>query len=271
MNIDFCGVSGADYLSEMKLSRRISKSRMTSTNNQRVDVVRARPTVLLIAGFGDDSSMFAGLLETTLADAYDLLAIDLPGFGAPRLQSETTLKLLGEFVSAKAKEVGAEIVIAHSVASIIASLAANEPNSPITTILSLEGNITAEDAYFSGSAADYDDPDTFRSVFLTRLEEMSKSQPMIARYLQVVSQADPIALWQLGNDAHRFSSKQVPGEVLVSAANVTYLYNPDNCAKSSLDWLKKNPVKQVKLDNATHWKSVDQPALLAEKILSALE
>jgi len=244
---------------------------MTLKKNEQVDFARARPAVLLVAGFGDDSSMFAGLLDTALADAYDLMAIDLPGFGAPRLQSETTLKLLGECVSTKAKEVGAEIVIAHSVASIIASLAANEPDSPITTIVSLEGNITAEDAYFSGTAADYDDPYIFKSAFLKRLEAMSQSQPMIARYFQVVSQADPMALWQLGNDAHRFSSKQVPGEVLISAANVTYLYNPDNCTKSSLDWLRKNQVKQIILDNATHWKSVDQPALLAEKILSALE
>ena len=250
-------------------------SEATSMPRERGRVVAARsaarPAMLLIAGFGDDASMFAGLSETALAGEYDLLAIDLPGFGAPPLHKETTLKSLGEFVSAKAEEIGAEIIVAHSVASIIASLAAMEPGSPISTILSLEGNLTADDAYFSGTAGDYDDPHTFRSAFLARLEEMSRSEPMIARYRQVVSRADPVALWQLGNDARRFSAKQAPGEVLVSAANVTYLYNPDNCPKSSLDWLRKNPVKQVILDNATHWKSVDQPALLAEKILSALE
>lgn len=244
---------------------------MTSINNEQDGFVKDLPTVLLLAGFGDDSSMFTGLLGTALADSYDLLAIDLPGFGAPRLQSETTLEKLGKFVAAKAKESGAEIIVGHSVASIIASLAAQEADCPITTILSLEGNITAQDAYFSGSAAKYDDPYIFRSAFLARLEEMSKSQPMIARYCRVVSKADPIALWELGNDAHHFSSKQVPGEVLVSAANVVYLYNPDNCPKSSRKWLNENSVRQVVLDNATHWKSVDQPVLLADNIMSALE
>ena len=102
-----------------------------------------RPPMVLIAGFGDDSSMYAGLNETELTDVYDLVPIDLPGFGAPALDEETTLKSLAEFVDAKAKEVGAEIIVAHSVASITASLAASEPDSPITTILSLEGNITA--------------------------------------------------------------------------------------------------------------------------------
>lgn len=241
------------------------------TDNKQSPNTQARPAILLIAGFGDDSSMFSGLSQTSLADAYDLIAIDLPGFGAPKSQSETTLDMLGKFVSAKAKEFAAEIVIAHSVASIIASLAANEPDSPITTILSLEGNITAEDAYFSGTAATYDNPDLFKSAFLARLEDMSESQPIIKRYRSVVSKADPIALWQLGSDAHRFSSEQVPGELLVSSANATYLYNPNNCPDSTLKWLRENSIKKIILDNATHWVSVSQPFLLAEKILSAIE
>ena len=230
----------------------------------------AQPAILFIAGFGDNASMFAGLHNTALADDYHLLPVDLPGFGAPALGTETTLKSLAEFVAGKAKETGAEIIVAHSVASIIASLAAREPDCPIKTILSLEGNITAEDAYFSGTAADYDDPLAFRSAFLQRLDDMATSAPIIARYRENVSKADPTALWQLGNDAHRFSAQQVPGDVLASSANATYLYNPENCPDSTLEWLKSNQIKRIVLANATHWKSVDQPELLAEKISKAL-
>ena len=231
----------------------------------------SRPVMLLIAGFGDDASMFADLFDTPLEDAYELLPLDLPGFGDQSLEPPTTLKALAEFVTSKAKEVNAKIIVAHSVASIIASLAAKEPGSPLTTILSLEGNLTPEDAYFSGTAADYDDPDTFRTAFLERLEEMSRSNPMIARYRGIVTQADPVALWQLGTDARRFSEQHVPGEVLLSAADVTYFYNPDNCPQSSVEWLSRHPMRQVKLDGASHWASVDQPELLAEKILSIVK
>ena len=52
-------------------------------------VAVSRPTILLIAGFGDNASMFAGLHETALADAYHLLPFDLPGFGSPTLDIET--------------------------------------------------------------------------------------------------------------------------------------------------------------------------------------
>lgn len=229
-----------------------------------------RRSVLLIAGFGDDSSMFAGLQDTDLADGYNLLPTDLPGFGAPPSNAETTLSSSATFVAEKARSTGAEIIVAHSVASIIASLAAKKPGSTISTIVSLEGNITADDAYFSGTAADYDDALIFRSEFLARLDEMAVLEPIIARYRDHVSKADPIALWQLGCDARNFSNEYVPGEILADSAKVAYLYNPDNYPESTLQWLASSPMKRIELTGATHWKSVDQPALLAEKIALAL-
>lgn len=224
----------------------------------------------MIAGFGDDASMFAALSQTPLVEAYDLLPLDLPGFGARRSPKATDLATLAELLDAKARETGAEIVLAHSVASIIASLAALEPASPITTILSLEGNLTAEDAYFSGTAADFEDPETFRTAFLQRLAEMAATDTMIARYRRIVSRADPVALWELGRDARRFSTEHVPGEVLTSAARVVYLYNPDNCPASSLAWLDESPLERVVLPGASHWASIDRPELLADAILAAL-
>ena len=229
-----------------------------------------RPVVLFIAGFGDNASMFEGLADTGIAKDYRLRPFNLPGFGAPSLSGETTLDVLAQIVAERSKEIGAGIIVAHSVASIIASLAAEKPGCPLTTILSLEGNITAEDAYFSGTAADYDDPAAFRIAFLDRLEEMSQTAPIIERYRQAVSEADPVALWQLGADARRFSAMHVPGEVLQSAAKAVYLYNPENCPRSTLEWLEENPMDRIVLENATHWPSVDQPDLLADKIVQAL-
>jgi pimeloyl-ACP methyl ester carboxylesterase len=229
-----------------------------------------RPTILFIAGFGDNASMFEGLSNTHLAETYRLLPINLPGFGAPAQKSQTTLEALAELVADKAKEAGAEIIVAHSVASIIASFAAQRSDCPLKTIISLEGNITAEDAYFSGTAADFDDPGEFRAAFLERLDQMAENSPIIARYRQSVSEADQLALWQLGTDARRFSSQHVPGEVLKSSGNVVYLYNPENCPEPTIQWLEHNPMERILLTNATHWKSVDQPEQLADKISEAL-
>ncbi|AXT25546.1 alpha/beta hydrolase [Ruegeria sp. AD91A] len=244
---------------------------MVETASERPDqTVGNCPVILCIGGFGDNASMFEGLADTHIAENYRLLPFNLPGFGAPPLSGRTTLSALAQFVADRANECEAEIILAHSVASIIASLAAGKPGCSLTTILSLEENITADDAYFSGTAADYDDPASFRRAFLDRLDEMSTTAPIIHRYRQAVSEANPVALWQLGADARRFSAKYEPGMVLQNAAMVTYLYNPENCPKTTIEWLSENPMDRIVLDNATHWASVDQPELLADKILLAL-
>ncbi|MDJ0789001.1 MAG: alpha/beta fold hydrolase [Myxococcota bacterium] len=229
-----------------------------------------RPGALLLAGFGDDPSMYSGLLETPLAARVELTPIALPGFGAPALAGPTSLAALAAFVADAARERGAGIAIAHSLASIIASLAAGQPGCPITRIVSLEGNLTAEDAYFSGTAADYDDPDAFRAAFLDRLDERSAAEPVIARYRRIVARADPRALWELGSDARRFSDEHVPGDVLVSAARATYVYAPGNCPNSTLEWLERSPIERIVLEGASHWVSVDQPERLSRHLVSAL-
>lgn len=230
-----------------------------------------RPSILLIAGFGDNSNMFSGLSDTHLARDYQLLPFDLPGFGAPTLKEETTLAALAKSVSEEAIKTGTEIIVAHSVASIVAALAAGRPDCPLTTIISLEGNITADDAYFSGTAADHTDPDQFRSVFLERLDEMARTAPVIRRYRRMVARADPLALWQLGREARRYSDEHVPGEILQAAAKVSYLYNPKNCPESTLRWLEASKMERSILEGASHWPTDDQPDLTADKIAEALE
>jgi len=230
-----------------------------------------KPAMVLIAGFGDDASMYAPLAHTPLADAFELVPMDLPGFGAPALYGVTSLEALADAVAVRAAAVKATVIVAHSVASIIASLAARKPGSPISTIVSLEGNITADDAYFSGTAADYESPESFREAFLDRLAGMAETDPIIARYRDRVVKADPLALWQLGCDARRFSDIHVPGELLQEAAHVCYFYNPENCPDSTVTWLESARFERSLLPGASHWPTIDQPELLAARMLDALE
>ena len=87
------------------------------------DLGPKKPVMLMIAGFGDNASMFDGLVKSELAETFDVLPLDLPGFGGVAAAKETTLSSLADFVASKAIETGAEVIVAHSVASIIASFA----------------------------------------------------------------------------------------------------------------------------------------------------
>lgn len=225
-----------------------------------------RARILMIAGFGDNSSMYAPLLETPLAQSHDLIPLDLPGFGAPALDGETTLQALADYVNISAIKREADTIIAHSVASIIASLAAGTGGSPLKRIISLEGNLTAEDAYFSGRAAEFEDAASFRDWFLPRLAKQAEADPILGRYTREVAKADAQALWELGCDARRFSDEHHPGERLRDAAEATYIVNPQNCAEASMTWLGSSGLATVELPGASHWPTIDQPLAVAKTI-----
>lgn len=139
--------------------------------------------------------MFAPLVDAATGGATRYYPISLPGFGAPVIPGQaTSLETLASYLIECAETLGADTVLAHSVASIIASIAASRPNSPLTSVLSLEGNLTRDDAYFSGTAAQYTSPPAFRAAFLGRLEAMAKHDAIIKRYREVVENANPQAL-----------------------------------------------------------------------------
>lgn len=228
--------------------------------------------IICVAGFGDDASMFAPLIDASAGLAVQFHPINLPGFGATPLNGQkTTLESMAAYLVKQAEDTGANTVLAHSVASIIASMAANRMNSPLNSILSLEGNLTPEDAYFSGTAANYSSADEFRVVFLNRLDDMAKSDPVIGRYRDAAGRADPQALWELGCDAHKFSNKESPGKLLQATENAAYIFNPKNVPSSSMSWLNENSLMHFELPGASHWASVDQPSQLAGRIAEALK
>ena len=227
--------------------------------------------MICLAGFGDNASMFSPLVEECASGELEVLPINLPGFGAPTLDGQiTSLDSLATHVNERAAALGANIVLAHSVASIIASLAAGKPGSPLGFVMSLEGNLTPEDAYFSGTAAEFPSANEFRPAFLSRLNDMAHEDAILSRYREAVLQADPQALWELGCAAHRFSTEHSPGALLQSLPRSAYLYNPDNVPTSSLGWLQSSSLKRYELPNASHWASIDQPKRLSEKIFVAI-
>lgn len=227
--------------------------------------------IISIAGFGDNASMFDPLVAVSDAYGLQVQPINLPGFGAPALaHKSTSLNALADVVVDAALEHDADTILAHSVASIVATLAAERPHSPIKTILSLEGNLTPEDAYFSGTAANFASPEKFLPSFLRRLDEVAETNAILARYRDVVETADPKALWELGCDAHRFSQNSSPGDRLLESSNAVYLYNPMNLPKASLEWLAQSAMPRYELPGASHWPSLDQPGALSQSIALAL-
>ena len=105
--------------------------------------------------------MFLPLAETELVRHYCVIVVDLPGFGdePPFEDRFATPSCLAQAVADIASVQRTEIVVAHSVGSVIASMAAMGPRSGIRTVISLEGNLTAADCSFTSLLEEYEHPE----------------------------------------------------------------------------------------------------------------
>jgi pimeloyl-ACP methyl ester carboxylesterase len=253
------------------VSRRQIYPDNTDLNVRRFGAPMGEP-IVLVAGFADHGGMFELLGSTELGRRFALHAVDLPGMGGSSpLDEPLTLDRAAAVVADVVNRTAARTIVGHSVGSIVASLAADAPDSSIDTVISIEGNLTPADAYFSGSAAQFESPDEFHAAFLARLSEMAADDEVVRRYRDQAAIADSTSIWEMGSDTHHFSRKQSPGEVLArSAEHVHYLYNPDKTPDDSIQWLREHELAATILEGTTHWPTVDQPNLIANTILDCL-
>lgn len=126
-------------------------------------------------------------------------------------------------------------------------------------LLSIEGNLTAADAYFSGRAADFDDAGPFKQRFLDDIWSMAQTESSLRRFFATAVLADPIALWQLGRDARRMSIGDAPGQAYRRIRPSLYYWSPANTAETTRRWIAESDLDQQQFANAGHWRTLDQP------------
>ena len=220
-------------------------------------------TLLFIHAFADCGLAFAPLFDTPLAERFRLIVMDLAGFGAsPRQDDVLTIAQHADMIVAIARSLpapGPIGLVAHSVGSMIAVEAAPRLGKLFGGLFSIEGNLTAADAYFSGRAADFDDAGLFKRRFLDDLWSMAQAESSLRRFFATAVLADPIALWRLGRDARRMSIGDAPGQAYRRIRPSLYYWSPANTAETTRRWIAESDLDQQQFTNAGHWPTLDQP------------
>ena len=227
-------------------------------------------TLLFIHAFADCGLAFTPLFDTPLAEHFRLVAIDLAGFGAsPRQDDVLTIAQHAETIVAFARSLpapGPVGLVAHSVGSMIAVEAAPQLGELFGGLFSIEGNLTAADAYFSGRAAEFDDACLFKRRFLDGIWSMAQMESSLRRYFATAVLADPVALWQLGRDARRMSIGDAPGQAYRRIRPSLYYWSPANTAETTSRWIADSDFDRQQFANAGHWPTLDQPNETARAI-----
>ena len=174
------------------------------------------PTIFCLAGFPDHGYLYEPLYSFELAKRYRLVAIDLWGFGVSPKQEN--INTISDYVTALSKlivkfcpdqTVG---LVGHSIGATIWQEVAKILDDKIAGLFSIEGNLTPDDAFFTGKAADFDDADEFKKSFLEQVWPMGEKSKTLRRYFAGAMVADATAMWNLGRQAKLLSVDGEPGQ-----------------------------------------------------------
>jgi pimeloyl-ACP methyl ester carboxylesterase len=223
------------------------------------------PCLVMVHAFACCGMDFLPLFNTELADAYRLVAVDLPGFGGspkqggPGAIADHAIALAG--LLEKLSQGKRAVVAAHSVGSMIAVEAIRQMEIGPAGLFTIEGNLTASDAYFSGKAADFDDPHEFKDAFLDELWRSGSAKPILKTYHADATLADAEAMWRLGCDARRMSVGDAPGQAYLSLRCPTqYYWSAENVPVETMTWIAASGISAIQFTGASHWPMIDIPA-----------
>ena len=229
------------------------------------------PTLLLLHAFADTGYAYAGLFASDALKSYRLVAVDLWGFGAsPRRADVRTVddyaKALGNLINAHLTDRSIGLV-GHSIAGTMAVAVANRLGDKVTGVFSIEGNLTPDDAFFTGRAKDYDDPDLFKRDFLDQVWQLGQESPALRQYYAGAVLADARTMWDLGNDAVRISDGDRLGQLHRALARPSlYYWSTESTPAATRDWIENSDIAHEVYTGAGHWPMVEQPEETARAI-----
>jgi pimeloyl-ACP methyl ester carboxylesterase len=216
--------------------------------------------VWCLHAFGDSHLAFREAFAQPLAHDCRVLLLDLPGHGAspPRpdgLTINTASTLLAELVS-QYSERRQLVLVAHSMAALIATRLAREL-AQVRMVVSVEGNLTPADAYFSAQAAAYDDPQTFSAHLRQQIDRLAVEDDRVRRYVCSLAFADPFTLWTLGRSVAACAAPGLEYADLSCAS--MYYWDPEGAAASAQPFLASRGLRHRPLGGLGHWPMVSDP------------
>ncbi len=232
---------------------------------------RERTKLVCLHGFADSGLMFTPLFGTDLALEFEIVAVDLPGFGmSPRQAGVETIVDHAEAAVELVKKISPSAPIgfvAHSVASAIAVCAVQRLPGAVLGVFSIEGNLCEEDAYFTGCAIEWENANDFKAQFLEQIRELAETQPIFRRYERAVAAADAVAMWQLGRDAWRLSQRDAMGHAYANlSVPALYYWSRRSTGRHAQDFIAGSGIRSREFEHASHWPTVDAPESTAEAI-----
>jgi len=230
--------------------------------------------IWFLPGFAESHLCFRNVFSQAISSSARILLFDPPGLGAsPARAKGLTVKdcaNMWRYLIISLSERRNIVLVGHSMAGIIATQTANLLYQPPSLVVSIEGNLTKADAFFTGQAAEYQSPQEFYYAFSKNILELVKTGEVPMTYSASLQFADPKTLWTLGRSVLEYEE---PGEDFKKLECPTiYYWDSESTSSDTKTFLSKNKLHQRKLDGLGHWPMITSPdtfySVLRDDVLS---
>jgi pimeloyl-ACP methyl ester carboxylesterase len=228
--------------------------------------------VLCVPGFADSGASWLPLTEA-LALRCEVAVLELPGFGeAPPQSAEVTVAGFAEVIADVARRTwaGPVTLLGHSLGAALAVRAAHHLAEHCAAMVSIEGNLTAQDSYFSGQATRHDAPAAFKHAFAEQVRTLVADGRAPATYAESVAVADPLSMWSLGRDAIRQGAADGYGRDFATLGHrAVYLWSSTTTPPATQEFLRAHRLQHRQLTIEHHWPWTVRPDTIADLVHAA--
>jgi hypothetical protein len=142
-------------------------------------------------------------------------------------------------------------------AGIVASHAASMLHRAPALVIGVEANLTPADAYFTGLAAQFEEPTAFYATLRSRVLQIARKDEGARQFACSLEFADPMTLWTLGRSV---AAQRDPGRAFrrLSCPKMHY-WDRSGTSKDARDYLGKHRLPNRSLSGMGHWPMTTAP------------
>lgn len=232
------------------------------------------PALWFVHALGDSSLSFDALFASSLCSTFELLAPDWPGAGQATVEPQVAdLDGLAEWLARtidRHTPAGPVGLVGHSLGAAVAVRAVSRLGR-VAGVFSIEGNLTAADAYLSGLATAFAAPEEYRNHLLARVRTMAEvaasgQSEQLWRFHASVTSAPSGPLWNIGRSAAAASRSDALGEEY-RALSVPRLYywSRETTPPETREYIRRHALRNVAFPGG-HWPMLERPKETASQI-----
>ncbi|MCI4671929.1 MAG: alpha/beta hydrolase [Bacteroidia bacterium] len=220
-------------------------------------------SIWFIHGFADSGLAYKEAFESVLDEHFNLFVVDMPGFGVSPLNPgylglKEQAALLSTVIQEESPSTTRVNIVAHSLGGLLGTWICQEITSRINCFISVEGNLTEADGYFSSKPLDYDTAEEFATSFEEEIFQKAQQAETYRRYYSSLRLAEPEAMRNWSLSSQSFTQDNKCGiEFRELTCKKIYLWGERDTPVESIQFLKDNQIANHQYDGIGHWHMVE--------------